>query len=119
MNIWRTQFSSLQTLLNYYHASTKKVKGKLSFGATAKIGNGLVTKYSGAAQQVAIFSSRGPDVKDFNFDEADVLKPNVMAPGYLIWGAWTPIGIDNPAYQGKLRPLLCMYYMFMITLGYR
>jgi hypothetical protein len=112
LNIWRFRFSWLQALLNYYHSCTKKSKGKFTFGATAKIGNGLVTKYSGAAQQVAIFSSRGPDVMDFNFDEANVLKPNVMAPGYLIWGAWTPIGIDNPAYQGKLRPCCACIIFF-------
>lgn len=41
-------------------------------------------------------------MRDFNFNDADVLKPNVMGPGFLIWGAWTPIAIDNAAYQGKL-----------------
>jgi subtilisin family serine protease len=50
---------------------------------------------------VALFSSRGPDMKDFNFNQADVLKPNILAPGYLIWGAWTPIGIDSPNYIGQ------------------
>jgi hypothetical protein len=72
------------------------------FGAQAKIGGGQIANYSGQAQQVALFSSRGPDIKDFNFNQADILKPNVLAPGYLIWGAWTPIGIDNPNYIGEL-----------------
>ncbi|KAG0587327.1 hypothetical protein KC19_2G156500 [Ceratodon purpureus] len=92
-----------QTVLDYYNTYTKKDRtGKvLTWGATATIGNGQIVTYTKAVQQVALFSSRGPDVKDFNFDEADVLKPNVMAPGYLIWGAWTPIGTDNPAFAGQ------------------
>jgi len=92
-----------QALLSYYEANTKKDQtGKvLSFGASAKVGNGQKTFYTGQAQQVALFSSRGPNVKDFNFNEADVLKPNVMGPGFLIWGAWTPIAVDNAAYQGE------------------
>ncbi|XP_024362590.1 subtilisin-like protease SBT2.5 [Physcomitrium patens] len=91
------------TLLAYYNRYTKKDRsGKiLTFGATAKIGNGLTVTYTRSVQQVALFSSRGPNVKDFNFNEADILKPNVMAPGYLIWGAWTPIGTDNPAFTGQ------------------
>lgn len=101
-----------QSLLSYYEANTKKDQtGKvLSFGATAKVGNGQRTFYTGEAQQVALFSSRGPNVKDFNFNEADVLKPNVMGPGFLIWGAWTPIAVDNAAYQGIIYiPLQHLY----------
>lgn len=92
----------MQALVNYYNRfTTKDRNGKVTaFGASAKIGNGLTVTYTKAAQQVALFSSRGPDVMDFNFNEADILKPNVMAPGYLIWGAWTPIGTDNPAFTG-------------------
>ena len=55
----------------------------------------------GTAPQVALFSSRGPGVKDYMLQDADVLKPNILAPGSLIWGAWTPIGIDEPDYQGR------------------
>ncbi len=97
------RFSLLQALLHYYNTQTiKGTNGKASqFGAKAKIGNGQIAKYSGQAQQVALFSSRGPDVMDFNFDVADVLKPNVIAPGSLIWGAWTPIAIDSPNFLGE------------------
>jgi subtilisin family serine protease len=92
-----------QILLDYYTTlTTKDAAGTpIHFGAQAKIGGGQIANYSGQGQQVALFSSRGPDVKDFNFNQADVLKPNVLAPGYLIWGAWTPIGIDNPNYMGQ------------------
>lgn len=95
----------MQTLLAYYKRYTKKDgNGKIiTFGATASIGNGQIMTYTKSVQQVALFSSRGPNVKDFNFDEADILKPNVMAPGYLIWGAWSPIGTDNPAFTGTHR----------------
>lgn len=90
--------------MSYYEANTKKdANGKVtSFGASAKLANGQTTIYTGQAQQVALFSSRGPNVKDFNFAEADVLKPNVMGPGFLIWGAWTPRAVDNAAYQGTI-----------------
>jgi hypothetical protein len=94
-----------QILLDYYTTlTTKDAAGTpIHFGAQAKIGGGQIANYSGQGQQVALFSSRGPDVEDFNFNQADVLKPNVLAPGYLIWGAWTPIGIDNPNYMGELH----------------
>ncbi len=91
-------------MLDYYSKlTTRDANGiAVQFGAQAKIGGGQIANYSGQAQQVALFSSRGPDIKDFNFNQADILKPNVLAPGYLIWGAWTPIGIDNPNYIGEL-----------------
>ncbi|CAM6074802.1 unnamed protein product [Sphagnum tenellum] len=92
-----------EVLLDYYSKlTTRDANGiAVQFGAQAKIGGGQIANYSGQAQQVALFSSRGPDIKDFNFNQADILKPNVLAPGYLIWGAWTPIGIDNPNYIGQ------------------
>jgi len=92
-----------EALLTYYSNRTvKDATGKpVQFGAQARIGGGQIATYSGQGQQVALFSSRGPDMKDFNFNQADVLKPNILAPGYLIWGAWTPIGIDSPNYIGQ------------------
>jgi hypothetical protein len=60
-----------------------------------------------SAPQVALFSSRGPDVKDFSFQDADVLKPDILAPGNLIWAAWAPNGTDEANYAGKF--LSCLF----------
>lgn len=59
-----------------------------------------------SAPQVALFSSRGPDVKDFSMQDADVLKPDILAPGSLIWAAWSPNGTDDPNYTGNAIQLL-------------
>ncbi|KAG6544296.1 hypothetical protein Mapa_014299 [Marchantia paleacea] len=98
-----TSQNESQILLDYYNKTTlRNVKGQAeTFGAEAKIGNGQRAVYSGTSQIVALFSSRGPDIRDFSFNNADVLKPNIMAPGSLIWGAWTPVGIDEPNFLGK------------------
>ncbi len=102
-------------LLGYYDKYTEKdAHGKpILFGAEVKIGDGQIARCSGQAQQVALFSSRGPDVADFHFDNADVLKPNIMAPGYLIWAAWSPLAIDNLNYMGMYAPSIlpiCIYH---------
>lgn len=54
-----------------------------------------------SAPQVALFSARGPNIKDFNFQDADLLKPDILAPGSLIWAAWSPNGTDEANYVGK------------------
>ena len=85
-----------QDLLNYYNTTKSN--------AQAKLGNGMSpTLLEGRAPQVALFSSRGPCVKDFSLQDADVLKPNIVAPGSLIWGAWTPTGTDEADdFQGNV-----------------
>lgn len=91
-----------QELIDYYNCSTKRdwAGRAISFEATASIANGLAPTLYNSAPQVAIFSSRGPDVKDFSFQDADVLKPDILAPGNLIWAAWAPNGTDEANYVG-------------------
>ncbi|CAM6105274.1 unnamed protein product [Calypogeia fissa] len=98
-----TTQNNSQMLLDYYNSSTvRDVKGQAqSFGAVAKIGNGQTAVYSGTSPVVAVYSSRGPDIRDFSFNNADLLKPNILAPGTLIWGAWSPVGIDQQAFLGE------------------
>lgn len=86
------------SLLNYYNTSSGAISDS---GAQAKIGNGMTPDFQAAAPQVALYSSRGPGVKDYSLQDADVLKPNILAPGSLIWAAWSPIGIDEPDFQGQ------------------
>ncbi|CAM8951347.1 unnamed protein product [Rhodiola kirilowii] len=53
-----------------------------------------------SALLVALFSARGPNIKDFNYQDADLLKPDILAPGSLIWAAWSPNGTDEADYLG-------------------
>ncbi|KAI5059612.1 hypothetical protein GOP47_0025931 [Adiantum capillus-veneris] len=82
-------------LLDYYNASNG------GSDAWAKIGNGMNPTFQGTAPQVALYSSRGPGVKDYTLQDSDILKPNILGPGSLIWGAWSPIGTDEPDFQGE------------------
>ncbi|XP_068326927.1 subtilisin-like protease SBT2.5 isoform X2 [Pyrus communis] len=90
-------------LIDYYNISTvRDWTGRVkSFKATGSIGNGLTPILHKSAPQVAIFSARGPNIKDFSFQEADLLKPDILAPGSLIWAAWSPNGTDEPDYVGE------------------
>jgi hypothetical protein len=72
-----------------------------SFKGLGKIGDGLIPILHKSAPQVALFSARGPNVKDFSFQEADLLKPDILAPGSLIWAAWSPNGTDEANFIGK------------------
>ena len=93
----------LQELIDYYNASTiRDWAGRATkFGGVAAIADGMAPSLHKSAPMVAAFSSRGPDVKDFSFQDADVLKPDILAPGNLIWAAWSPYGTDEVNYEGK------------------
>ncbi|KAL7160764.1 hypothetical protein ACSBR2_041421 [Camellia fascicularis] len=47
------------------------------------------------------YSARGPDPEDSFLDDADILKPNLVAPGNSIWAAWSSLGTDSVEFQGE------------------
>lgn len=110
------QYVLTQELIDYYSSATKRdwAGRATSFKAVASIADGLAPILHKSAPQVALFSSRGPDVKDFSFQDADVLKPDILAPGSLIWAAWAPNGTDEANYVGKV---LCSFYLVNETNG--
>ncbi|KAI5079743.1 hypothetical protein GOP47_0005222 [Adiantum capillus-veneris] len=83
-----------KTLLDYYNGASNDT-------ATVRITGSAKAKFGHEAPKVAKFSSRGPDPQNDDFRAADVLKPNIMAPGHMIWAGWSSVGIDSSAYQGQ------------------
>ncbi|CAI0394002.1 unnamed protein product [Linum tenue] len=90
-------------LIDYYNISTPRDwTGRVkSFNAIGSIGDGLMAILHKSAPQVALFSARGPNIKDFSFGDADLLKPDILAPGSLIWAAWSPNGTDEANFMGE------------------
>lgn len=97
-------FLIFQDLIDYYNVSTPRDwTGRVkSFKAVGSIGEGLRPILHKSAPQVALFSARGPNIKDYSFQDADLLKPDILAPGSLIWAAWAQNGTDEPNYVGKI-----------------
>ncbi|CAL8990506.1 unnamed protein product [Prunus brigantina] len=98
-----TDVSKSLDLIDYYNISTSRDwTGRVkSFKGIGSIGDGLTPILHKSAPQVALFSARGPNIKDFSFQDADLLKPDILAPGSLIWAAWSPNGTDEPDYVGE------------------
>ncbi|KAG0460388.1 hypothetical protein HPP92_020685 [Vanilla planifolia] len=80
-----------RALWEYYDSHTMRgMDGEvLSFEAMGRILDGRGAIFTGKPPVVASYSSRGPDVNNAMMQTADVLKPNVMAPGNAIWAAWS------------------------------
>lgn len=98
-----TDASKSMDLIHYYNTSTPRDwTGRVkSFQAKGSIGDGLTPILHDSAPQVTLFSARGPNIKDFSFQDADLLKPDLLAPGNLIWAAWSPNGTDESNYIGE------------------
>ncbi|XP_010526401.1 PREDICTED: subtilisin-like protease SBT2.6 [Tarenaya hassleriana] len=98
-----TEISKSMELIDYYNVTTARDwTGRVkSFKAMGSIGDGLEPILHKSAPEVALFSARGPNTKDFSFQDADLLKPDILAPGSLIWAAWSPNGTDEANYVGE------------------
>ncbi|KAF2304592.1 hypothetical protein GH714_034539 [Hevea brasiliensis] len=93
-----------QILLKYYNSSLKRdefTRKITRFGAVASISGGLKANYSSSAPVIMYYSARGPDPEDSLLDYADILKPNLVAPGNFIWAAWSSLGTESVEFQGE------------------
>ncbi|KAG5516017.1 hypothetical protein RHGRI_036907 [Rhododendron griersonianum] len=90
--------------LQYYNSSLERdesTKKVVKFGAVASISGGLKANYSHSAPKIMYYSARGPDPEDSFLDDADILKPNLVAPGNFIWAAWSSLGTDSVEFMGE------------------
>lgn len=96
--------------MRYYNSSlgrdgpTKKI---VKFGGVARISGGLKANYSHSAPKIMYYSARGPDPEDSFLHDADILKPNLVAPGNFIWAAWSSRGTDSVEFLGIIIQTPC------------
>ncbi|GMY38179.1 subtilisin-like protease SBT2.2 [Fagus crenata] len=93
-----------KVLLHYYNSSLERdelTKKIIKFRAVASVSGGQKANYSNAAPKVMYYSARGPDPEDNFLDDAEILKPNLVAPGNFIWAAWSSVGTDSVEFQGE------------------
>ncbi|XP_062184662.1 subtilisin-like protease SBT2.4 [Phragmites australis] len=90
-----------EVIWSYYAEHTVYAGSATVFGATAAINEGRVATFTDAAPVVARYSSRGPDVANAESTPADVLKPDILAPGNQIWAAWSALSTNEPILAGN------------------
>ncbi|KAL8101315.1 subtilisin-like protease SBT2.3 [Apium graveolens] len=93
-----------KTLLRYYNSSLERdgdTNQIVKFGAVACITGGVTANFSSSAPKIMYYSARGPDPEDSSLDDADILKPNLVAPGNFIWAAWSSGGTDSVEFLGE------------------
>ncbi|PON52148.1 Subtilase [Parasponia andersonii] len=100
--------ADVNVILHYYEEHTRRDEKEFvrRFRAKAAIGEGRVASFKDKEPAVSRFSSRGPDFIDANRNPADVLKPDILAPGHQVWAAWSPISASNPILEGLNFALL-------------
>lgn len=97
--------SFIQVFIDYYNISLVRdeiSRNIIKFGGIASISGGLKANYSNSAPKVMSYSARGPDPEDNALADADIMKPNLIAPGNLIWGAWSSVGTDSSEFKGNI-----------------
>ncbi|KAE8688669.1 cytochrome P450 [Hibiscus syriacus] len=88
-------------ILQFFFGEKWSYKEIARFGAVATISGGLKENYSITAPKVMYYSARGPDPEDSLLDDADIMKPNLVAPGNMIWAPWSSLGTDSVEFQGE------------------
>lgn len=90
--------------MDYYQRQTcKGRKGVIiKYCGTAAILEGRIATFGEQAPMVSRFSSRGPDIIDNRMNLADVPKPDIIAPGHIVWAAWSPMSISESFLKGNL-----------------
>jgi hypothetical protein len=93
----------MQIISQYYEQNIQRDERGfvIQYCARAAIREGRVASFVGQAPIVSRFSSRGADFVDINRNPADVLKPDILAPGHQIWAAWSPLSALEPILTGK------------------
>lgn len=109
----------MQELLDYYNSRLKRdsVGTILQSKARVRLTDSRQALLKVEAPQVAAFSSRGPVFANtITSVVADLLKPDLMAPGNEVWGAWSPSAIDVAGFTGTnivwFRPIFNHNYDF-------
>ncbi|KAE8686376.1 Subtilisin-like protease SBT2.4 [Hibiscus syriacus] len=98
-----TKVADAKILSQYYEQQTlRDARGFVTqFNARAAIRDGRFASFGGQAPIVSRFSARGPDFIDIDRNPADVLKPDILAPGHEIWAAWSPLSALDPILTAK------------------
>ncbi|KAG6541802.1 hypothetical protein Mapa_016817 [Marchantia paleacea] len=92
--------ASSTTVMNYYSNNPETAKAAIRVPAA---GN---AEYKTTHPVVADYSSRGPAPSNGDtMETADVLKPDILAPGSQIWSAWTEAGVDLPNWVSSFATL--------------
>lgn len=110
----------VQALREYYNSNTIRSRSgrAISFRATARFLDGRQASYNSEDPVVASYSSRGPDVNNALLDTADVLKPNIMAPGSSIWASWSPNSEGDQYIKGTIIQIQLILHTWTGSQGY-